>query len=71
MLVILIKGPFKYMYLDNYNFLRLYTSLVKPHLGFANVVWYLYHCKDIESLEQVQMRAIKFVSTNVLKYWDT
>ena len=57
----LIKGTFQY--LDNYTFLRLYTALVRPHLIFANVVWYPYLRKDIESIERVQMRATKLVSS--------
>lgn len=41
--------------------MRLYTALVRPHVEFANVVWYPYLRKDIESIERVQMRATKLV----------
>ena len=56
----LIKGTFQY--LDNHSFLRLYTTIVRTHLEFANFVWHPYLQKDIESIEQVQMRATKLVS---------
>jgi len=41
----------------------LYTSLVRPHLDFACVVWQPYLLKDIRALEAVQRRATRLLST--------
>ena len=40
---------------------QLYTSLVKPLLEYANVVWHSYLERDIEMLERVQHRATRIV----------
>ena len=57
----LIKRTFKH--LDKYCFTKLYTSLVRPHLEFGNVIWYPYLRKDIERIENVQARATRLVSS--------
>ena len=38
---------------------QLFTSIVRPHLEYANVVWHPYLKKDIELLESVQQQAKK------------
>ena len=40
---------------------QLFTSLVRPHLEYGNVVWHPYLRKDIEAIEAVQHRATKMV----------
>ena len=39
----------------------LFTSIVRPHLEYANVVWHTCLKKDIELLERVQHRATRMV----------
>jgi len=41
----------------------LYTSLVRPHLDYACVVWQPYFLKDIRALEAVQRRATRLLPT--------
>jgi len=40
---------------------QLFTSLVRPHLEYGNVVWSPYHQKDIDIMEIVQHRATRSV----------
>ena len=39
----------------------LYTSLVRPHLDYACVVWQPYLLKDIRALEAVQRRVTRLL----------
>ena len=55
----LLSRSFKYI--DKYAFLKLYTALIRPHVEFANVIWYPHLRKDIESIERFQMRATKLI----------
>jgi len=57
--LVLIKRTFTYMDVELMK--QLYTSLVRPHLEYGNVVWHPYLKKDIEMLERVQHRATRIV----------
>ena len=47
--------------MDNNTFILLYTSLVRPHLEYANAVWCPYKIGDIEVRDKIQKRATKLV----------
>ena len=55
----LLNRSFKFI--DKYAFIKLYTALIRPHVEFANVIWYPHLRKDIESIERLQMRATKLI----------
>ena len=55
----LIRRTFSY--LDGDTFKMLYTSFVRPHIGYANPVWSPHLRKHIRMLENVQIRATKLV----------
>jgi hypothetical protein len=48
-----------FTYLDCKMVKQLYTSLVRPHLEYANIVWHPFLRKDVEHLEAVQHRATR------------
>ena len=50
-----------FTYIDCSLMRLLFTSLVRPHLEYGNVVWYPYLQRDIELLESVQHRATRLV----------
>ena len=55
----MIKRSFTHM--DNDIFLKLYKSVVRPHLEYANVIWHPIFAKQLKKLENVQRRATKLV----------
>ena len=55
----LIRRTFTYM--DCQLMKQLFTSLVRPHLEFGNVVWYPYLQQEIDMIEAVQHRATRMV----------
>ena len=49
----------------------LFTSLVRPHLEYGNVIWHPYLRKNIEMIERVQHRATRMVpGLSKLSYED-
>ena len=43
------------------NILRLYKSLVRPHLEYCCQVWRPYHQKDVDNIEKVQRRVTRMI----------
>ena len=43
------------------NILRLYKSLVRPHLEYCCQVWRPYHQKDVNNIEKVQRRVTRMI----------
>jgi len=50
-----------FIHLDRGTFILLYKASVRPHLEFANSVWYPHKKGDIDNKEKVQKRATKLV----------
>ena len=55
----LIKRTFRY--LDKTIFCKLYKALVRPHLEYANSIWYPYLKRQSITIEKVQRRATKLL----------
>ena len=55
----LIKRSFTYI--DKEMLLKLYKSMVRPHLEYANVIWHPFYKKQLVALEQVQRRFTKYI----------
>ena len=65
----LIKRTFSY--LEPQMLRLLYTTLIRPHLDYACVVWNPYQLGDIRALEQVQRRVTRTCPTLFhLSYYD-
>ena len=58
-LIGLIKCTFSFI--DKDLFLRLYKSIVRPHLDYGNSVWYPVKKKNMQAIENVQRRATRIV----------
>ncbi|XP_072018615.1 uncharacterized protein [Amphiura filiformis] len=43
---------------------QAYTSLIRPTLEYAATIWDPYHQRDINSLERVQRKAVRFITGN-------
>jgi hypothetical protein len=65
----IIKRSFTY--LDEDMFLRLYKSLIRPHLEYGNVIWNPYLKRQSARIESVQRRATRLLkTTRHLSYID-
>ena len=65
----LIRRSFTYLTED--IFLQLCKALVRPHLEYANCIWFPYKKKDITLIENVQRRTTKLIpSLKNLSYED-
>ena len=54
-----IKKSFSY--LDKNIFLKLYKSMVRPHLEYGNIIWHPMYKKQSISIEKVQRRATRLL----------
>ena len=50
-----------FAYLDYDTFKRIYIAFVRPHLEYGEAVWSPHLARNIDALENVQMRATKLV----------
>ena len=55
----LIKRTFTYLNKD--ILLKLYKSLVRPHLEYGNIIWYPLLKRQSKAVEKVQRRATKLL----------
>jgi len=55
----IIKRNFKHM--DSYTFAKLYKTMVRSHLEYAESVWAPSGMGKIDDLEKVQKRATKMI----------
>ena len=55
----IIRRTFTHM--DKNTFMQLYRSMVRPHLDVSNSVWIPHQKQDIETWEQVQKRATRYI----------
>ena len=47
--------------LDNVTMPRLFTTMVRPHLEYGNVIWHPRFRRDSVEIEKVQRRATKLI----------
>ena len=50
-----------FTFLDCESFTKLYCALVRPHLEYGQAIWSPHLMKDLDAIENVQMRATKLV----------
>ena len=55
----LIRRSFSF--LDGETFKKLYSSFVRPHIEYASTIWSPHYRKHIRMIENVQIRATKYV----------
>ena len=68
-MIAVIRKTFTSMSID--TFLRLYTTLVRPHLEYGNVIWGPFYTLDQIKIENVQRMATRIgmvVSIKHLSY---
>ena len=66
-----LLGLITFSYLEPQMVRLLYTTLIRPHLDYACVVWNPYQSSDIRALEQVQRRVTRACPTLFhLSYYD-
>ena len=58
-LIGLIKRSFTHI--DNNFLIKLYKSIVRPHLEYANVIWHPMYKRQIKLIEKVQRRFTKII----------
>ena len=56
-----------YQHSDSHTLLKLYLTIIRPHLEYASPVWDPYHKTEVEAIESVQ----KFALRMSLKSWST
>ena len=56
-----------YKYSNQVTSLKLYKSIIRPHLEYASPVWSPHLVKDIKCIEDVQKLALSVCT----KYWDS
>ena len=56
-----------YQHSDSRTLLKLYLSIIRPHIEYASPVWDPYHKTEIEAIESVQKFALKMC----LKSWSS
>ncbi len=55
----IIKRSFSY--LDKYIFLKLYTTIIRPNLEYANTIWNPQFKRQSVEIEKVQRRDTKML----------
>ena len=56
-----------YQHSDSRTLLKLYLSIIRPHVEYASPVWDPHHKTEIEAIESVQKFALKMC----LKSWSS
>ena len=56
----IIKRNFKFR--DKMFIVKMYKSLVRPHLGYCSQAWRPYLQGDIDQIEKVQGRALRLIN---------
>ena len=65
----IIKRTFSY--LSRKSFILLYKSLVRPHLEYANVIWFPYLKRQSSAIEKIQRRVTRLLfDPDTLNYRD-